>query len=143
MYAEQSLLHMLDIYINPDQDLLFDNMTEKQKEIEPENLRACDTLLKELMQRGSQANFIVAESYVNVLGRVKGGMEKASQLLTEILKLDSEFIPAMLCLAVIRFIQKKQTEAKNLLKILWKKPYSSEYGEDLERAWLLYANSFI
>lgn len=85
----------------------------------------------------------MAESYVNVLGRVKGGIEKASQLLTEILKMDSEFIPAMLCLAVIRFIQKKQTEAKNLLKILWKKPYSSEYGEDLERAWLLYANSFI
>ena len=49
----------------------------------------------------------------------------------------------MMALSVGRFIAKKQTEAKNLLKLLWKRPYSMEFGEDLERAWLLYADSFI
>ncbi len=49
----------------------------------------------------------------------------------------------MLALAVAKFITKKQTDAKNLLKMLWKKPYQTEYGEDLERAWLLYADSYV
>ena len=49
----------------------------------------------------------------------------------------------MLALAVGKFVQKKSTDAKNLLKLLWKMQYTTEYGEDLERAWLLYADSFV
>lgn len=49
----------------------------------------------------------------------------------------------MLALAVGKFILKKTTDAKNLLKILWKRPYTSEFGDDMERAWLLYADSFV
>jgi tetratricopeptide repeat protein 21B len=51
----------------------------------------------------------------------------------------------MHALAIAKFIGKKQTEAKNLLKILWKKSASTSgwEQEELERAWLLYADSFI
>ncbi len=49
----------------------------------------------------------------------------------------------MLALSYARFIQKKQTDAKNLLKVLYKKNYTSDIGEDLERAWLLYADSYV
>lgn len=51
----------------------------------------------------------------------------------------------MLALAISKFIAKKQTEAKNLLKILWKRPIPPNgwEAEELERAWLLYADSFI
>jgi len=52
-------------------------------------------------------------------------------------------VPAMLALSIGKLISKKSTDAKNLLKILWKKTYSTEHGEDLERAWLLYADTFI
>jgi len=48
-----------------------------------------------------------------------------------------------LALAVGKFIGNKATEAKNILKILWKRNYTTEFGEDLERAWLLYADSFV
>jgi len=59
------------------------------------------------------------------------------------LKKNPDFIPAMFVLSIGKFIAKKQTEAKNYLKILWKRPYTTEFGEDLERAWLLYADSYI
>ena len=51
----------------------------------------------------------------------------------------------MLALAIAKFIAKKQTEGKNLLKILWKRntPPNGWEAEELERAWLLYADSFI
>jgi hypothetical protein len=49
----------------------------------------------------------------------------------------------MLALAVGKCIAKKQTDAKNLLKMLWKRNYSTEFGEDLERAWLLYSDTFV
>jgi hypothetical protein len=52
-------------------------------------------------------------------------------------------VPAMLALSIGKLIAKKPTDAKNLLKILWKKTYSTEHGEDLERSWLLYADTFI
>ena len=49
----------------------------------------------------------------------------------------------MFVLSIGKFLAKKPTEAKNYLKILWKRTYTTDYGEDLERAWLLYADSFI
>lgn len=52
-------------------------------------------------------------------------------------------MPALLALAFGKLIIKKDTDAKNILKVLWKKPYTSEYGEDLERAWLLHADTFV
>ncbi len=63
--------------------------------------------------------------------------------MTELLKLNPDYVPAMLSLAVGKFIQKKTTDAKNILKTLWKRPYASEFGDDMERAWLLYADSFV
>jgi len=49
----------------------------------------------------------------------------------------------MVGLAIGKFIINKNTDAKNLLKIISKKSYVSEYGDDFERAWLMYADSFI
>ena len=38
----------------------------------------------------------------------------------------------MLALSVGKLIAKKSTDAKNLLKMLWKRNYTTEFGEDLE-----------
>ena len=45
----------------------------------------------------------------------------------------------MFGIAILKFLAKKETEAKNFLKLLAKKPYDSECGEELEKAWLLHA----
>ena len=51
----------------------------------------------------------------------------------------------MLSLAINKFLSKKQTEGKTILKLLWaKNPETSGWERDeLERAWLLHADAFI
>jgi len=39
-----------------------------------------------------------------------------------------------------KFISKKQNEAKEYLKSIGKQPYSPQYGEELEKAWLVFAD---
>lgn len=56
---------------------------------------------------------------------------------------NQEYVPAIFALTILKFLAKKETEAKNFLKILAKKNYDSENGEELEKAWLLHAESFI
>ena len=93
--------------------------------------------------RASYHRYIVMESYVMFLGKIKGGVDNGIKNLTDILKQKTDYVPAMLALSIGKLISKKSTDAKNLLKILWKKTYSTEHGEDLERSWLLYADTFI
>jgi hypothetical protein len=80
-----------------------------------------------------------------MLSQNKQSVELAIQLVSQLLKQSPDYVPAMLALSIGKFIAKKQTEAKNLLKILWKRPMpmNAWEQEELERAWLLYADSFI
>jgi tetratricopeptide repeat protein 21B len=52
-------------------------------------------------------------------------------------------VPGTLFLAVSKYSNKKNTEAKNHLKILSKKSYNSEFHDELEMSWLIYADTFI
>ena len=45
----------------------------------------------------------------------------------------------MLAIAIANFIAKKDVQANNLLKLCAKMPYQPEFGEELEKAWLLHA----
>jgi tetratricopeptide repeat protein 21B len=44
---------MIDIYLNPELDLYYTLVEESARQIDPENLRACDMILRELSVRGS------------------------------------------------------------------------------------------
>ena len=63
--------------------------------------------------------------------------------LTELCKDNSEYIPGLLFLTISKFMNGKNTEAKNHLKILSKKQYSSEFHDEIEMAWLLHADTFV
>ncbi len=59
-----------------------------------------------MQARSSYLRYVVMESYVFFLGgnRYKGGLEQGIKNLTDILKSNNEYIPAMLALAVGKFI---------------------------------------
>lgn len=103
--------------------MYYSSVEEGPKAVDEVNLRACESLLREMQTRTSYLRYIVMESYVFFLGgnRYKGGLEQGLKNLNDILKTNTEYIPAMLALAVGKFIQKKSTDAKNLLKLLWKR----------------------
>lgn len=69
----------------------------------------------------------------------------AAGILAQILKTNREWAPAMLSLAINKFLSKKQTEGKTILKLLWAKTsdISGWERDELERAWLLHADAFI
>ena len=49
----------------------------------------------------------------------------------------------MLAIAIAKFMIKKDAEGNNFLKLCDKLVYQQEYGEDIEKAWLLHAESYI
>ena len=49
----------------------------------------------------------------------------------------------MLAIAIAKYMQSKDTEGNNFLKLCAKMPYQPGYGEELEKAWLLHAETYI
>lgn len=84
-------------------------------------------------------------AYVIQMSNNQKQIELAGGMLTTLLKQNSNFLPAMLALAINKFLLKKQTEGKNLLKMLYTKQQTTSgwESEELERAWLHHADTFI
>ena len=49
----------------------------------------------------------------------------------------------MFAIAIAKFLTGKDVEAANFLKLCGKLNYQPEFGEELEKAWLLHAESYI
>lgn len=49
----------------------------------------------------------------------------------------------MFAIAIAKFIAGKDVEASNFLKLCAKISYQPEFGEELEKAWLLHAEAYI
>ena len=49
----------------------------------------------------------------------------------------------MFAIAIAKFLTTKDVEATNFLKLCAKMNYQPEFGEELEKAWLLFAESYI
>lgn len=143
-FKEESISHMIDILLNPEQELYFSNSDDESclKSIDTDSIKTAESLLKELQIRGNSPRVQVLESYIIMFSK-KNGAETAIIKLSELLRNKSDYVPGILALSVAKFLNKKQTEAKNHLKMLAKRNYTSEYADDIEKAWLLYADSFI
>jgi lipopolysaccharide biosynthesis regulator YciM len=73
----------------------------------------------------------------------KDYITKAIKMLTDLLKGNSEYIPAIVCLATCKFMAKKSSDAKNLLMKMKNMNYLPEYAEEFETWWLLLSDYFI
>lgn len=144
IFKEDSISHMIDILLNPEQELYFSCSEDASslKSIDNDSIKTAENLLRELQIRGNSPKVQVLESYIIMFSR-KNGPETAVNKLSELLKTKNDYVPGILALAVAKFLNKKQTDAKNHLKILAKRNYMSEYATELEKAWLLFADSFI
>ena len=143
-FSEDSIWHMIDIYLNPDQDMYFNASDESSiRFVDSDSIKISEQLLRELQSKAS-TKAVVLESYILMLNRQqKNGVDVAINKLTDLLKNQPEHVAGLFALSVAKFIAKKPTDAKNHLKILSKKPFASECAEELERAWLHYSDTFI
>lgn len=76
---------MIDIFLCPDQDFYFSVLEGRLKPVHPENIRICESLLREMQNRASSHRFIVMESYVQMLGGKVKNIEDTIRKLVEVL----------------------------------------------------------
>jgi len=58
---------MIDIFLCPDQDLYYSAIEGRPKQVHPENLRICESLLREMSSKASQDRFAVMDAYVTIM----------------------------------------------------------------------------
>lgn len=130
-YGASALVLMIQIYLNPYDEIIY---SSKDKEAvfktSPENMKAAEALIKELSLK--EYDTTILECYGMVHTHRKEYIAKATKMLEDMLKGNSEYVPALLCLAICRFMSKKQSEAKTLLEKMTTINYLPEYAEEFE-----------
>ena len=141
-FAEDSIIQMVDLYLNPDQDVMFSTIGEGGvKQVDAENLRAADNLIKEMKSRGSGLKGSISETYVLMFQ--KGKMDAANKRLVDLLSKSPNYVPALVAQALTKLMNGKKDDAKKLLIMTTKEVFSFEYSEDLEKGWLMLADMLI
>lgn len=148
-WGERALINMIEIYLNPDNENLWDaenDGSEGNTKEQTENLRIANTLLDELpiARTERDAKLRVLEAYAVLAVRTKSMLEKAIQLFMDVLEtVDRDFVPALLGLATGYMLTKQQPKARNQLKRIAKMTYDQTLADDFERSYLLLADIYI
>ncbi|KAG3135146.1 Tetratricopeptide repeat protein [Phytophthora idaei] len=148
-WGERALINMIEIYLNPDNENLWDagnDATEGNTKEQTENLRIANTLLDELpiARNERDAKLRVLEAYAVLAVRTKSMLDKAIQLFMEILEtVDRDYVPALLGLATGYMLTKQQPKARNQLKRIAKMNYDQTLVDEFERSYLLLADIYI
>jgi len=141
-FAREALINMIEIYFNLDSVEWCLSAQPQQQYMNMENIKSGLTLVEEL-EAGAPNDPVVAvyRSYGEMFKRDSAGFEQATKALTELLRLRTTYVPGIVALAVLKFIQKKPADAKAILKQVQGTPYTGEEGSHIERGWMLLASS--
>ncbi|CAK4097343.1 unnamed protein product [Aphanomyces euteiches] len=140
-WGQRALIHMIEIYINPDSENMWDNPDNATKE-QNENIRIAHALLDELSPEKS-VRIRVLECYAIMAAKTKPMVEKATTLLLEILEEDRDNVPALLALATAYMLAKQQPKARNQLKRIAKMNYDPAIPDEFERSYILLADIYV
>ncbi len=157
-YGAKCLEQMLEIYINPDNDILLiylDSPLDNQKYSDSSinsnentlvnykttelNMQAIYFLLKELKMRRNDVKTQIYEAYVTILTKQKPLINNIIGNLQDILKKNQENLAAWVALAMANLITLRFNEAKTNLKIIEKSALNMKYYNEYERGLLLNA----
>ena len=149
-YGTKCVEQMLEIYINPDCDVMLINLDLPWKAADSRdilnyttdglNLDAINFLLHELKTRRDDEKTKVYEAYVAILSKDKNTMALKAKELQEILnKNNKDNLPIWIALIMLNLVMKNNTEVKNQLKIMEKITLNIKYYTDYERGFLIWA----
>ncbi len=153
-YGAKCIEQMLEIYINPDNNILLIDLDSpyninindtknsnglinfNTKEL---NLEAIQFLLRELKIRRNDDKTLIYEAYVSILMKDVSLIENMKESLQDILNRDQDNLSAWVAIAVANLVTVKITEVKTNLKIIEKSSLSTKYYTEYERGLLIYA----
>lgn len=139
LYKNHAIKVMLDIYLNPDQDLLFTAAGEKAKPIRDENIKAMEKIVEQLTDKYYGLEQQIWATYVN--GLLQKKWTECEQFLDQTIKENEGCIPAMIAFLVLRLNKGgKGALDKNVLKNISKSKFNAKWGDDNERGWIQVAD---
>ena len=142
LYKNAAIKIMIDIYLNPDQDLLFNSATEKLKPFKQENLECMEALLGDITDKYYSIEQQVYSCYASVLLRKE--YKESEEYLQQIITQRENMVPALIALCVCKIAKGgKNALDKNSLKSISKAKFNAKWGEDSERGWLQVADFLI
>lgn len=155
-WGQQAIFNMIEICLNPDNDLPNEGTVDPFDDNEFKNsrgmaLRTAERLLKELKPRpgGSMdneaLNHRLLENFLLMASRQKTSIDTALQDFTAIALMDEykDHIGPILGMASGFIMLKQSQRAKNQLKRIAKGVWTFEDAEYLERCWLILADLYI
>jgi tetratricopeptide (TPR) repeat protein len=150
-YGTKCIEQMLEIYINPDNNILLIDLdppfngVNKNSDLlkyrtDELNLDAIKFLLKELKIRRNDDKTMIYEAYVCMLLKDKQLIEQAIGNLQDILNRDKENICAWVALAMANLVCLKFNEVKTNLKVIERAGVNAKYSNEIERGLLIYSH---
>lgn len=152
-WGADSLMHMIELYLNPDQEGVWEedkaDGDEEQTETpldheSTENIRVAEALLIELRPIAKDEKRVqILENYTLLATKQKSNVDRAMQSFIEMLEENKDYLPAVLGMSTGFMIEKAQHKARNLLKRVAKMEMSQVDGEDFEKANLFLAKFYV
>lgn len=153
-YGQQAISIMIEICLNPDQDLPSDatDTTEDAefRESRTMALRTADRLLKELRPRpggldNDALNYRLLANFLNLASRQKYNIEQSLNDCMAIAQQEEykDHVGPILGMASAHIMLKQTQRAKNQLKRVIKTQWTFEDAEYLEKCWLMLADIYI
>jgi len=139
LYKQSSLRHMIDIYLNPNQNVYYNAETKAFFQMTPQNLKSVEILLSEIDTKYFQEEHSVLNTYTK-LSDPKEVTESIAYL-DSFLQERPNFTPALLSLCVLK--AKNKNIDRETLKLMSKRPWNPRWLEDSERASLHVADFLI
>merc|ERR1719272_2114361 len=139
-WGELAVQNMVEIYLNPENETNWDDVALDQRADAPEAVRAAEKLLQEMPRSPRQQ---VLEAYTLVAYRQKAQIENAISQLLELLNIERDYLPALVCLSQAYLMLKQSPKARNHLKRVAKMQFLAEMADDFEQGWLMLADVYI
>ncbi|KAJ3302797.1 Tetratricopeptide repeat protein 21B [Kappamyces sp. JEL0829] len=154
VWGERAIYNLIEMFLNPGDETLggealdatVDNTqstTDLNADMDLVGVMTADKLLMDLPQSPKSLKTQILECHSLMASKQKSEIEKAISVMLDILKAESDYVPALYGTALGFVLLKQSPRARNQLKRVSKMEWSQEFGEDIEKCWILLADIYI
>lgn len=104
-FGEAAISNMIEIYLNPLNEMVYSSQGETEYSTSPDNIKAAQDLITELNNRG--VDTVIIECNAMIHTKQKNNLELAAKRLQDILTKNKDQVPALVVMALCKFLQKK------------------------------------
>lgn len=130
-YGESAIQNMIEIYLNPSNELIFSSIAETPFMTTQDNIDSGKDLVEELKGKGVDTSII--ECQILIATKQKPNLENANKLLKQILYKNNNYVPGNVVMALCLFLLGKSSDARNHLKqVINNNEYALQYADYFE-----------